>query len=200
MRWRHHEEWISLTTDTAEGFLVDAEFQVHETPNVITILEGTSRKNRYLISDTNSMIILLNTCYKTTKISFHYYFSPQATSPDESPTTADCVAHFTSSAASILHVTSSSVGQTTSPQAPTPSNSGVTTNTSIQILLGSRHQFELYRVLAKGSGAHHILGCRGTEGVEAVKLLSVPNTDASAIGAIEATEVKCTFYNLEIIK
>ena len=54
--------------------------------------------------------------------------------------------------------------------------------------------------MAKGSGAHHILGCRGTEGVEAVKLLSVPNTDASAIGAIEATEVKCTFYNLEIIK
>ena len=46
MRWRHAEEWISLTTDTAEGFLLETEFQVHETPNVITILEAVSGTNR----------------------------------------------------------------------------------------------------------------------------------------------------------
>ena len=45
MRWRHAEEWISLTTETAEGFLLEAEFQVHETPNVITILESSSGTN-----------------------------------------------------------------------------------------------------------------------------------------------------------
>ena len=47
MRWRHAEEWISLTTETAEGFLLESEFQVHETPHVISILEGGSGKNRF---------------------------------------------------------------------------------------------------------------------------------------------------------
>ena len=47
MRWRHAEEWISLTTETAEGFLLENEFQVHETPHVISILEGGSGKNRF---------------------------------------------------------------------------------------------------------------------------------------------------------
>jgi hypothetical protein len=46
MKWRHAEEWISLTTDTAEGFLPESEFQAHETPNVITILEAVSGTNR----------------------------------------------------------------------------------------------------------------------------------------------------------
>ena len=46
MKWRHAEEWISLTIDTAEGFLLEAEFQVHEHPNVITILGSTSDKDR----------------------------------------------------------------------------------------------------------------------------------------------------------
>ena len=82
------------------------------------------------------------------------------------------------------------MGQTATSPAATPSNHGLTSNISIQILLGSRHQFELIRVLAKGSGHHHILGSRSSEVVESVKLLSIPATDASAIGAIEATEVR----------
>ena len=46
MRWRHDKEWISLTDDTSEGFLLEADCQVHETPHVITILEGNSEMKR----------------------------------------------------------------------------------------------------------------------------------------------------------
>ena len=56
MRWRHAEEWISLTTETAEGFLLESEFQVHETPHVISILEGGSGKNRFGISCNKIML------------------------------------------------------------------------------------------------------------------------------------------------
>ena len=47
MRWRHDKEWISLTNDTSEGFLLEAECQVHESPHVITILQTNSDMNRY---------------------------------------------------------------------------------------------------------------------------------------------------------
>lgn len=40
MRWRHQEEWISLTTDTAEGFELEAEVTLHETPTLLTLLGG----------------------------------------------------------------------------------------------------------------------------------------------------------------
>ena len=46
MRWRHDKEWISLTNDTSEGFLLEAECQVHESPHVITILQTNSDMNR----------------------------------------------------------------------------------------------------------------------------------------------------------
>ena len=62
--------------------------------------------------------------------------------------------------------------------------------------MGSRHQYELIRVLSKGTGHHHILGSRSSEGVETVKLHSIPATDASAIGAIEATEVNININHL----
>ena len=115
--------------------------------------------------------------------------SSQATSPAESPTT-DCVGFVSSSAASILHVTSSSVGQTASSPTIASPSPNIPPNICIQILLGSRHQFELVRVLTKGGGHHHILGNRSSEAIESVKLLSIPTTDASAIGAIEGTEVR----------
>ena len=105
---------------------------------------------------------------------------------------------FSNSAASILHVTSSSVGQpAAAPTATSPSNPSATPPNAIQILVGSRHQFELIRVLAKGTGHHHILSSRSSESVEIVKLHSIPTTDASAIGAIEATEV--IFYQHYIV-
>ena len=47
MRWKHDKEWISLTNDTSEGFILEAECQVHEAPHVITILAGNSDLNRY---------------------------------------------------------------------------------------------------------------------------------------------------------
>ena len=53
MKWRHAEEWISLTTDTAEGFLLENEFQVHEAPNLITILGGGPQ--RYAHADTHNI-------------------------------------------------------------------------------------------------------------------------------------------------
>ena len=85
-------------------------------------------------------------------------------------------------------MTSSSVGQpTTTPTATSPSS--VTPPNAIQILVGSRHQFELIRILPKGTGHHHILSSRSSEMVDIMKLHSIPTTDASAIGAIEATEV-----------
>ena len=90
-----------------------------------------------------------------------------------------------------MHVTSSSVGQPASASTATsPSNPSLTPPNVIQILVGSKHQFELIRVLAKGTGHHHILSSRSSESVEIVKLHSIPTTDASAIGAIEATEVR----------
>jgi len=42
MRWQHAEAWISLTTDTADGFELEAEFHIHETPNVVSIIKGPS--------------------------------------------------------------------------------------------------------------------------------------------------------------
>ena len=61
MKWRHAEEWISLTTDTAEGFLLENEFQVHEAPNIITILGGGPQ--RYAHTNTH------NTDYNLVNIS-----------------------------------------------------------------------------------------------------------------------------------
>ena len=120
-------------------------------------------------------------------------FSP--TSPDESPTT-DCGAIFSNSAASILHVTSSSVGQpAATPTASSPSSNNPSPINAIQILVGSRHQFELIRILPKGTGHHHILSSRSSEMVDIMKLHSIPTTDASAIGAIEATEVIAQNHN-----
>ena len=43
MRWRHDKEWISLTDDTSEGFLLEADSQDHETPHVMI----TNEKVRY---------------------------------------------------------------------------------------------------------------------------------------------------------
>jgi hypothetical protein len=40
MKWRHQEEWISLTTDTANGFDLEAELNLQETPTLLTILGG----------------------------------------------------------------------------------------------------------------------------------------------------------------
>merc|ERR1712156_1091070 len=42
MRWRHHEEWISLNTDTANGFELEAEVNLQETPTLLTLLGGTN--------------------------------------------------------------------------------------------------------------------------------------------------------------
>ncbi len=42
MRWRHHEEWISLNTDTANGFELEAEVTLQETPTLLTLLSGIS--------------------------------------------------------------------------------------------------------------------------------------------------------------
>ena len=36
-----------MTNDTSEGFILEAECQVHEAPHVITILAGNSDLNRY---------------------------------------------------------------------------------------------------------------------------------------------------------
>ena len=47
LKWRHAEEWISLTTDTVEGFKVEADFHLHESPNLITILGSNDEKLRY---------------------------------------------------------------------------------------------------------------------------------------------------------
>ena len=38
MRWRHHEEWISLNADTANGFELEAEVGLPETPTLLTLL------------------------------------------------------------------------------------------------------------------------------------------------------------------
>ena len=38
MRWRHQEEWISLNTDTADGFELEAEVGLPETPTLLTLL------------------------------------------------------------------------------------------------------------------------------------------------------------------
>lgn len=40
MRWRHHEEWISLNTDTADGFEMEADVSLQETPTLLTLLSG----------------------------------------------------------------------------------------------------------------------------------------------------------------
>jgi hypothetical protein len=42
MKWRHAEAWISLTTDTADGFDLEAEFHAHDAPNVVAIIKGPS--------------------------------------------------------------------------------------------------------------------------------------------------------------
>ena len=42
MKWQHAEAWISLTTDTADGFELEAEFHIHESPNVMSIIKGPS--------------------------------------------------------------------------------------------------------------------------------------------------------------
>ncbi len=41
MKWRHQEEWISLNTDTAQGFDMEAEATLQETPTLLTILHGS---------------------------------------------------------------------------------------------------------------------------------------------------------------
>ena len=38
MRWRHQEEWISLNADTANGFELEAEVGLPETPTLLTLL------------------------------------------------------------------------------------------------------------------------------------------------------------------
>ena len=40
--FRHHEEWISLNTDTANGFELEAEVNLQETPTLLTLLGGTN--------------------------------------------------------------------------------------------------------------------------------------------------------------
>ena len=40
MKWRHAEAWISLTTDTADGFELEAEFHIHDSPSVVAIIKG----------------------------------------------------------------------------------------------------------------------------------------------------------------
>ena len=40
MRWRHQEEWISLNTDTADGFEMEAEVGLPETPTLLTLLSS----------------------------------------------------------------------------------------------------------------------------------------------------------------
>ena len=75
-----------------------------------------------------------------------------------------------------------------------PSN--LPANFGAQLLIGSRHQFELIRIPTKASYHHHLLSGRGFDGIDSLKLLSIPTTDASAIGAIEATEVRLD-YELE---
>ena len=40
MKWRHAEAWISLTTDTADGFELEAEFHIHDSPSVLAIIKG----------------------------------------------------------------------------------------------------------------------------------------------------------------
>ena len=42
MRWRHQEEWISLNTDTADGFEMEAEVCLPETPTLLTLLSSVS--------------------------------------------------------------------------------------------------------------------------------------------------------------
>jgi hypothetical protein len=42
MKWRHAEAWISLTTDTADGFEMEAEFHTHETPTIVALIKGPS--------------------------------------------------------------------------------------------------------------------------------------------------------------
>jgi hypothetical protein len=42
MKWRHAEAWISLTTDTADGFEMEAEFHMHETPTIVALIKGPS--------------------------------------------------------------------------------------------------------------------------------------------------------------
>ena len=42
MRWRHQEEWISLNTDTADGFELEAEVGLPETPTLLTLLSCIS--------------------------------------------------------------------------------------------------------------------------------------------------------------
>ena len=46
MKWRHQEEWISLNTDTANGFELEAEVNLQETPTLLTILSGTNPSPR----------------------------------------------------------------------------------------------------------------------------------------------------------
>ena len=48
MKWRHQEEWISLNTDTANGFELEAEVNLQETPTLLTILSGTNPSPRYI--------------------------------------------------------------------------------------------------------------------------------------------------------
>ena len=125
MKWRHAEEWISLTTDTVEGFQVEAEFHLHEAPNLITILGSNLDKNSPL-------------------------------TPEES--VIDCSGIFTS------HHSSSSNSSPTSP------------SETIQLLVGSRHQFELVKVQV------------GTGIFDSVKIATIPS--AETVGAIAATEVR----------
>ena len=42
MKWRHAEAWISLTTDTADGFEMEAEFHMHDTPTIVALVKGPS--------------------------------------------------------------------------------------------------------------------------------------------------------------
>ena len=51
MRWRHHEEWISLNSDTAKGFQFEAEVNLQETPTLLTLLGETNQSPNGYVMD-----------------------------------------------------------------------------------------------------------------------------------------------------
>ena len=49
MKWRHQEEWYNLTSDTAEGFEVVAEFAVSDAAVTLTLIDDFEEELRVLV-------------------------------------------------------------------------------------------------------------------------------------------------------
>jgi len=159
MRWRHHEEWISLNTDTANGFELEAEVNLQETPTQLTLLGGTT------LSPTTSSGGLSHPSSNMLNS------SQEGNSNSSSPVQEDVGCY-----GGGLFNLSTSAAHPITPASPPRS----TSDNSVRLLVGSRHHFDLVKI---GLGHNNGISTSG----ESTRILTLAS--GSSTGAISATEI-----------